>query len=45
MDDYKLQLLRLQVQICDIKAHKLLVNDKRLIYINDTKKLIKEYKI
>ena len=45
IDDYKLQLLRFQVQICDIKAHKLLVNDKRLIYINDTKKLIKEYKI
>ncbi len=43
MDDYKLQLLRFQVQICDIKAHKLLENDKRLVYIDSTKKLMKEY--
>lgn len=44
-NDYKLQLLRFQVQICDIKAHKLLENDKRLVYIDSTKKLMKEYKI
>ena len=43
IDDYKLQLLRFQVQICDIKAHKLLENDKRLVYIDSTKKLMKEY--
>lgn len=42
--DYKLQMLRFEVQICDIKAHRLVENDKKLTYMKNTKKLIKEYK-
>ena len=43
-NDYELQLLRFEVQICDIKAHRIVENDKKLTYEEDIKKLIKEYK-
>lgn len=43
-NDYELQLLRFEVQICDIKAHRIVENDKKLTYMEDIKKLIKDYK-
>lgn len=44
-NDYKLQLLRYEVQVCDIKAHRIVENDKKLIYMENMKKLIKEYEV